>query len=192
MKKLLYKINLVENRLLNWAEINSHSFLRVTIGMVYIFYGGLKFFPSHSPAEQLAVSTIEKLSLGLLSGTPAQISLAVMETMLGFCLVFRYRLRWTIYASIGHMMGTFLPVFFFPEVVFTGAPLSLSLVGQYILKNLIIVGALFVLYSKTGNKQSKLIFIHTSREQAGFSDFARDKTFKKQPSHMRARKVSNR
>jgi hypothetical protein len=95
MKEFSDKINLVENRLLNWADINSHSFLRVIIGMIYILYGGLKFFPSHSPAEQLAVDTIEKLTFGLLSGTPAQVSLAIMETVLGLCLVFRYRLSST-------------------------------------------------------------------------------------------------
>lgn len=181
MERIIYQMNEAEGKLLRWAETNSHAFLRVIIGLIYILYGGLKFFPSHSPAEQLAVDTIEKLTLGLISGTPAQITLAIMETALGLSLVFGFRLRWTVYAAIGHMMGTFLPLFFFPEVVFSSAPLSLSLEGQYILKNLIIVGALFVLYAKTVKKQSKVIYLNASVEQEDFPDFAQSKKYNPQP-----------
>jgi uncharacterized membrane protein YphA (DoxX/SURF4 family) len=188
MKKLLYQINTIEARLLKWADVNSHAFLRWSIGMIYILYGGLKFFPNHSPAEQLAVDTIEKLSFGLFSGTPAQITLAIMETVLGLCLVSGWRLRWTVYAAIAHMMGTFLPVFFFPEVVFTSAPTSLSLEGQYILKNFIIVGAFFVLYAKTVKKQSKVLYLYSSPEQESLQDFKHDKQYKLQS--LKARKAS--
>jgi uncharacterized membrane protein YphA (DoxX/SURF4 family) len=180
MKKLLYQVSGAEARLLKWAGVNSHAFLRWSIGMIYILYGGLKFFPKHSPAEQLAVDTIEKLSFGLFSGTPAQITLAIMETVLGLCLVLGWRLRWTVYAAIAHMMGTFLPVFFFPEVVFTSAPTSLSLEGQYILKNFIILGAFFVLYAKTVKKQSKVLYLHSSPEQERFQDFKHHKQYKLQ------------
>lgn len=180
MEKLIYQMNLTESRLLKYAELNSHRILRVIIGLIYILYGGLKFFPNHSPAEQLAVDTIEKLTFGFISGIPAQFTLALMETLLGLCLLFGCRLRWTVYAAIGHMLGTFLPVFFFPEVVFSSAPISLSLEGQYILKNLIIVGALFVLYARTVKKQSKLIYINTSLEQEDLSSFVHTKRYKQQ------------
>ena len=180
MEKLIYQMNVTESRLLKYAELNSHRILRVIIGFIYILYGGLKFFPNHSPAEQLAVNTIEKLTFGLLTGTPAQIMLATMETVLGLCLVFGFRLRWTVYAAIGHMMGTFLPVFFFPKVVFSSAPISLSLEGQYILKNLIIVGALFVLYAKTVKKQSKIIYLSSSLVQEDLPDYANGKKYKQQ------------
>lgn len=192
MKELIYRIGLVENSLLKWADINSHSFLRVTIGIVYILYGGLKLFPHYSPAEQLAVDTIEKLSLGFLSGSPAIISLGIMEILIGLCLVFRFRLRWIIYAAIGHIMGTFLPVFFFPEAIFTDAPISLSLVGQYIMKNLIIIGALFVLYAKTVNRQSKVILFHSSREDTDYEGFTHDNQLKKEASLMPDRKINSR
>ena len=118
MGKLMNQLNLAEASMLGWVEKNSHIYLRAIIGLVYILYGGLKFSPSHSPAEQLAVNTIEKLTFGLLSGIPAQFLLAMMETTLGLYLVFGCRLRWAVYAAIGHMMGTFLPIFFFPGVFF--------------------------------------------------------------------------
>lgn len=153
------QMKLVEANLLKWADINSHRFLRWSIGIIYIMYGGLKFFPLHSPAEQLAVDTIEKLTLGLCTGKPAIFALAVMETLLGLCLVFGFRLKWTVYAAVAHMMGTFLPIFFFPEQIFSSAPLSLSLVGQYILKNIVIVGALLVLYSKSVKREGRMVYM---------------------------------
>lgn len=184
MKKLFYQMNVLEAGLLRWAENNSHNFLRVVIGLTYILYGGLKFFPNHSPAEELAVNTIEKLTFGLISGTPAQITLALMETTLGLCLLIGCRLRWTVYAATGHMIGTFLPIFFFPEVVFTGNPLSLSLEGQYILKNFIIVGAFFVLYAKTVKKQSKVIYLNATQEQEVLADFIPAKRYEQETARV--------
>lgn len=189
MEKVMHQIKLVEAKLLRWADANSHRFLRWSIGIIYIMYGGLKFFPLHSPAEQLAVDTIEKLTLGIFSGTPALITLAVMETLLGLFLLLGYRLKWIAYLAIGHMMGTFLPIFFFPEQVFTTSPLSLSLVGQYILKNLVIISALFVLYAKSVKKQGKVIYIHSAQEHENRLHAVQDKTYRKQSLLMRAGKA---
>lgn len=175
MEQVMHRIKLAEAKLLKWAEANSHHFLRWSIGIIYIMYGGLKFFPLHSPAEKLAVDTIEKLTFGLFSGTPAIIMLAVLETLLGFCLLFPYRLKGIVYLAVGHMMGTFLPIFFFPEQVFTISPLSLSLVGQYIIKNLVIISALFVLYAKSVKKEGKLIYIRSAPQQEDMLDYAQDK-----------------
>jgi uncharacterized membrane protein YphA (DoxX/SURF4 family) len=154
MEKVLSHMRLVEMKLVEWAEVNSFRLLRLSIGIIYIMYGVLKFFPNHSPAEQLAVDTIQKLSMNLFSGSPALLSLALIETLIGLCLIFHYRLKWIIGLAVGHMLGTFLPLFFFPEQAFTTTPISFSLVGQYIIKNLVIVSALFVLYLRTMKKQS--------------------------------------
>ena len=192
MEKVMHQFTLLEGKLLRWTDINSHRFLRWSIGAIYVMYGGLKFFPHHSPAEQLAVDTIEKLTLGVFSGTPALLSLAIMETLLGLCLLFGYRLKWIVYLAVGHMMGTFLPIFFFPEQVFTTSPPSLSLVGQYILKNLVIIGALFVLYAKSVKKQGRVVFIRSFQEQVGISDDAHDKQEKRQSLLLRSRKAGVR
>ena len=185
----MHQIMLLEGKLLRWADANSHRFLRWSIGAIYFMYGGLKFFPLHSPAEQLAVDTIEKLTLGVSSGTPALFSLAIMETLLGLCLLFGYRLKWIVYLAVGHMMGTFLPIFLFPEQVFTTSPLSLSLVGQYILKNLVIIGALFVLYAKSVKKQGRVVFIRSFPEQVGMSYYTPEKQDKGQSLLLRSRKT---
>jgi uncharacterized membrane protein YphA (DoxX/SURF4 family) len=153
MEKVLSNMRMLEMKLVEWAEANSFHLLRLSIGIIYIMYGVLKFFPNHSPAEQLAVDTIQKLSMNLFSGAPALFSLAIMETLIGLCFIFRYHLKWVICLAVGHMLGTFLPLFFFPEQAFTAAPISFSLVGQYIIKNLVIVSALFVLYLRAVKKE---------------------------------------
>jgi hypothetical protein len=39
------------------------------------------------------------------------------------------------------MIGTILPVFFFPQQVFANFPLVPTLEGQYIIKNFLVIGA---------------------------------------------------
>jgi hypothetical protein len=46
------------------------------------------------------------------------------------------------------MPGTFLPLVLLPEVCFTTFPFDLTLEGQYIVKNLVLIGAGLVVGSK--------------------------------------------
>ena len=50
------------------------------------------------------------------------------------------------------MPGTFLPLILLPEVCFSNFPLGLTLEGQYIVKNLIIISAALVVGSTVRNK----------------------------------------
>jgi hypothetical protein len=43
------------------------------------------------------------------------------------------------------MVCTFVPLFFFTDISFTDSPYAFTLVGQYIMKNLIIICAALVL-----------------------------------------------
>ena len=51
------------------------------------------------------------------------------------------------------MPGTFLPLVLLPEICFTNFPFGLTLEGQYIIKNLIIISAGLVI-GGTVNKSS--------------------------------------
>ncbi len=156
MKKIRKKVEYLEEQLLVWTRTHSHQFLRVSVGSIYTLFGALKFFPSHSPAEQLALQTMEELTVGVLAGSPALMALAALETGVGLCLLFNYRFRLAVYSAFGHILCTFLPFFFFPEQVFDGGALSLSLVGQYILKNFVLIGALFVLYAQSVGRRHRV------------------------------------
>ena len=55
-----------------WLVRRSTDILRTSVGLVFLGFGALKFFPGVSPAQDLAVRTLEKLSLGVLSGETAR------------------------------------------------------------------------------------------------------------------------
>lgn len=124
-----------------WMSENGLIFLRVSIGIIFLWFGMLKFFSGASPAEVLAIKTINILTFGVLESGFIIISLAVLETLIGIGLIFNLFLRETLLLLYLQMIGTFSPVFLFPEEVFTTFPYALTLEGQYIIKNLVIVSA---------------------------------------------------
>lgn len=134
-------------------KISTINLLSISIGLVYFAFGILKFFPHLSPAEDLAEQTISKLTLGLVSGKFALISLAILETFIGVAFLFQSTQNFFFYLAIFHMVATFLPFIFFPEITFDISGFSFSIVGQYIVKNIIIISALLSLKSEYANQQ---------------------------------------
>ena len=125
--------------------------LAISIGIVYLWFGILKFFPGVSPAEGLAQDTIHNLTFGLISPQVSIILLAIWEITIGLFFIFSLINRYLIIFTLVHMVLTFTPLLFFPDLSFNSYPFSLTLVGQYIMKNLIIISALIVIYPQ--NKQ---------------------------------------
>lgn len=127
--------------------LNNHI-LAITIGLVYVWFGGLKFFAHLSPAEDLAKNTIEVLTLGFIPSNVAIILLAVWETFIGVLLMINVFRKPIIILALIHMVLTFTPLIFFPNQSFNHSPLVFTLLGQYIFKNVIIIGALLTLYKQ--------------------------------------------
>lgn len=121
-------------------------YLQLSIGIVYLWFGALKFFPNLSPAENLAIDTIDELTLSLIPSRISLITLAIWETLVGLCLILNWYSKATVRITVLHMVLTFTPLYFFPDLIFKDSFLSLTLLGQYIIKNLIILGALGVLW----------------------------------------------
>ncbi|WP_258364858.1 doxx family protein [Arenibacter sp. ARW7G5Y1] len=128
--------------------------LSISIGIVYLWFGFLKFFPGLSPADLLAKQTISLLTFDLLPENIGILLLAIFEVVIGLCLIFNLQLKRIIIAAIIHLVLTFIPVVFFPEISFSKAPFSLTLVGQYIIKNIVIISALLLIYQRPYNKVS--------------------------------------
>jgi len=119
--------------------------LRNSIGILFIWFGILKFFPGVSPAEDLATETIRILSFDLLQKNLSLPLLAIIEVGLGVLLVFTKEYKATFWLLIFHMACTIMPLFLLPEVTFKKIPFQLTIEGQYIIKNFVIVTAAFVL-----------------------------------------------
>jgi uncharacterized membrane protein YphA (DoxX/SURF4 family) len=130
----------------NLKQKSSLSLLSITIGIVYLWFGLLKFVPGLSPAEGLATETISLLTFGILGPSLSMTLLALWETVLGVLLVAGFFRRFVIPLALTHIALTFTPMLFFPDQVFSNSPFYLTLLGQYIAKNLIIAGALIIIW----------------------------------------------
>jgi uncharacterized membrane protein YphA (DoxX/SURF4 family) len=118
--------------------------LRIALGVVFLWFGALKFFPGASPAETLAARTIEQLTLGLVRADVALPILAAWESVIGVGLIVGRWLRGILFLLAVQMLGTFTPLVLFPGETFTVFPIAPTLEGQYIIKNLVIIGAAMV------------------------------------------------
>ena len=132
------------------AKSRQNTFLALSIGIVYLWFGTLKFFPHLSPAEGLAINTIHLLTFGYVPSHIAIFLLALLEVVIGSCFILNIFRRESIILALFHMACTFTPLFFFAEESFVSGPLVPTLLGQYIGKNLIIVAALLSMLKAAG------------------------------------------
>lgn len=133
--------NHTDVRITQWMSRNGILFLRISLGIVFLWFGALKFFPGLSPAEDLAVQTIERLTFGNITGEAALYILAIWESLIGVFLLLGIWMRLTLLLLFSQMVGTIMPLFLFPQKVFAYIPLVPTLEGQYIIKNLVIISA---------------------------------------------------
>lgn len=117
---------------------------RIALGVVFLWFGAIKFVPGWSPAEELAGRTIERITFG---AVPAEVGvpiLAAWESLIGIGLLAGRFLRVTLLLLFAQMPGTLLPLVLFPAETFTAFPYAPTMEGQYIIKNLVLIGAAIV------------------------------------------------
>lgn len=136
--KTFYKIDIAITR---WMAANGLRLLRISIGIIFLWFGSLKFFEGLSPAEDIAINTIQKLTFGLVPARVVIYGLATWETLIGIGLLLNIFLRETLLLLYLQMLGTFMPIFLFPSEIFAVFPFSLTIEGQYIIKNLVVLSA---------------------------------------------------
>jgi uncharacterized membrane protein YkgB len=117
---------------------HSIDILRVSLGLVFLGFGALKFVPGASPAQELAERTLEELSLGIVSGETALLVTAVAECFIGVTLITGKLLRAGLIVLAASMVGILSPLVLFFHDLFPGAP---TLEGQYVLKDFVLVAA---------------------------------------------------
>ena len=123
------------------------TFLRYSLGLIYIWFGILKPF-GLSPAQELVENTVywfdnPKTFVPILGW---------WEVVIGMTMCIKPLIRVSIFLLFIQMPGTFLPLILLPEVCFNNFPFGLTLEGQYIIKNLIIISAALVVGSTVRKK----------------------------------------
>lgn len=135
----------VDLRLTGWMARHGIPLLRVSLGVVFLWFGFLKFFPGLSPAQDLAGRTITVLTAGIVQPALSVPLLAAWETLIGLGLIVGRWMRAVLLLLFLQMVGTITPVFLFPGEVFVRVPYAPTLEGQYIIKNLVLISAALVI-----------------------------------------------
>jgi uncharacterized membrane protein YkgB len=123
----------------SWMARHGITLLRISIGVVFLWFGALKLAPGLSPAESLVRETITFFPMNIFLPL-----LAVWEMAIGLGFITGKFMRLTILLLFLQMPGTISPMFLRPDLVWTSFPLVLTLEGQYIVKNMVIISAALV------------------------------------------------
>jgi uncharacterized membrane protein YphA (DoxX/SURF4 family) len=142
---LLEQFDRLDTMITRWMARYGVLLLRISVGIVFFWFGFLKFFPGLSPAEGLASRTIETLSMGLIQPELSLPVLAAWESLIGLGLITGKFIRAIILLLMLQMVGTVMPMFIFPQETWQVFPVSPTLEGQYIIKNLVLVSAAIVI-----------------------------------------------
>ena len=129
-------IKIIDKLISRYMFIYGIIFLRFSIGLIFVWFGFLKPF-GISPAQELVTNTVywfdDKVSFVKFLGW--------WEVVIGITMCIKPLIRISIFLLFLQMPGTFLPLVLLPEICFTNFPFGLTLEGQYIIKNLIIISA---------------------------------------------------
>ena len=149
MLRLFALIDAGEAVVQRWLVRYSLTALRVSMGLVIFGFGVLKYFPGVSPAEDLVLATVRVLALGLVPAVVpnsiVMVFVATVECVIGVSLIAGRGLRVSIYLTTLWIMGILSPLVLLPERLFSGPDHAPTLEGQYVLKDLVFLGAVMAI-----------------------------------------------
>lgn len=129
----------------NFSKKMALKILRAAFALIYIWFGILKVLDK-SPIEEVV-----RLSTPFLPIENFPTILGFWEMLIGGLFVFKRTNKAAVILFLIKIPGTFLPLFFATNQAFVQAPFEPTLVGQYIFKNLILIPAALLIYSKKGS-----------------------------------------
>lgn len=141
MRTMPAPLDPVDARITRWMARYGVTLLRVAVGVVFVWFGALKYFPGLSPAQELALRTMDVMTFGLIPQSVSMVLLATLECVIGLGLIFGKFLRLVLLLLAFQMVGAVSPLVLFPGEAFTVFPYAPTLEGQYIIKNMVFVGA---------------------------------------------------
>lgn len=131
--------NTVDPIIAGWMNRHGHVFLRISLGIIFVWFGLLKVF-GQSPVNDLVARTVywfdPKVFIPILGW---------WEAAIGACFLLPPMIRIGIFLLFLQIGGTFLPLVILPQVCFQKFPFVLTMEGQYIVKNLLIISAALVI-----------------------------------------------
>lgn len=140
---------IIDSFIIKWMDRYGFLLLRIGMAVIFIWFGTLKLLDL-SPESELIRKTVYWVPPDLFMPF-----LGFWEIAIGVTLIFHPLVRISILLLFLLLPGTLLPFFIHPETCFNSTPLQPTLEGQYILKNLVLVGAAFVIGSRARQQHIK-------------------------------------
>ena len=152
---MIKTFNILYFKFSNSIEKHSILIMRISLAIVYIWFGALKVF-GMSPAGELVEKTVYWFRPEIFIPI-----LGICEIIIGLGLLIKRFVPITIVLLLLHMGVTFFPVFIVQAVCFDAFPYCPTLVGQYIIKNLVLISGALVIAGKYNkeyyNKQNHVL-----------------------------------
>lgn len=131
--------NKIDPLIAGWMNRHGYFFLRISMAIIFIWFGLLKCF-GQSPANDLVAHTVywidPKVFIPILGW---------WEVIIGVSFLIPQLTRVALLLLFLQIGGTFLPLVVLPEVCFQQFPFVLTIEGQYIVKNLLIISSAIVI-----------------------------------------------
>ena len=126
----------VDDTIIRFLQRWSITVLRISVALVFIWFGALKVFDV-TPVSDLVADTVYWVDPDWF--VPL---LGVFEIVVGASLLARRALRLMLGLFALQMAGTFLVLVVQPDVAFQdGNPLLLTVEGEFVIKNLVLLSA---------------------------------------------------
>ncbi len=133
-----FQLGECDKRAAEWMHRHGQLLLRYSLAFIFIWLGALKPL-GLSPVNELVTDTVFWL--------PSNVFIPFLgywEIIIGFCLIIKPFLRVALTLLFLQLFGTVLPLFIVPHVCFVKVPFVLTIEGQYIIKNIVILSAAIV------------------------------------------------
>jgi uncharacterized membrane protein YkgB len=135
-QEILPRLAQIEEKVVSLLAQHSLTLLRVSIGIVFLWFGALKMVPGLSPAQPLIESAIWFLPIELFLPV-----LAIWEMAIGLGFITGKFQRATILLLLLQMGGAMSPIVLSPDRIWNIFPYALTLEGQYVIKDIILISA---------------------------------------------------
>jgi putative oxidoreductase len=119
------------------------TLLRISLGVVFVWFGALKV-ANVTPVGELVAGTLPFVD-------PAWFVpfLGGVEVALGLGLLFGRAITVVSAVLVAHLCGTFLVLVMQPELAFqNGNPLLLTTIGEFVIKNVVLIASALVLAAR--------------------------------------------
>lgn len=142
----------IDDRAAGFMEAHGITLLRLAVAVVFVWFGFLKVI-DRSPVADLVADTVYWVPSDLF--VPV---LGIWEMAVGLGLLLRFALRVTLLLFWAQMAGTFLVLVVHPDLSFqSNNPLLLTMTGEFVVKNLVLISAGLVIGSTVRRKQQGVV-----------------------------------